>query len=248
MAGIFRRYWRAPPRSQILPAGVQVSPVNADLAITEQDDSIAASATLDLLATLAATEADDFPTADGTVLITTSSFPTEADDTAASTGIVAIAANVVITETDDVPSVAGAAGIVGSVISTEAGDTLAADVQIGILANAVITEDDDTIAIAALMPIWYPRRGGIDERQEFERQQREWKENLRRIIDEAWLIAAGIIDPVTRQVIPPPDYSPVIEAMIKDALAVDQARAEVFMAEEVRRQEEDAIAVLLLAA
>lgn len=248
MPGIFRRYWRAPPPSQILPAGVNVSPVNADLIVTEADDAAAATATLDLQGSLATTEGDDFATADGALLITASSFPIEDDDVAVATGTLGIVANATAAEADDIPSAAGTIDIVGSVVLTEADDSIAAGAENGIAANVVITEEDDTIAFTALMPIWYPRRGGVDEQQEFERRQEEWQKDLRRVLDEAWLIAAGIIDPVTRQVIPLPDYSPVIQGMLDQALAVDQARTEAFRAEEARQQEGDAIAVLLLAA
>lgn len=224
-----------------------IGPVSASVAITEGDDTISAAAVLEVTATLAVSEANDVASAAGTVDIVASVSVAETDDTLASAATLDIIASTAITEGDDVPSAAGTIDIVGSLSAVEGDDTIASIATVEIIAVTVITEGDDTIDASALMPIFYPRRGGVDDRQEYERRLREWEEGLRRIIDRAFAIAAGEIDPVTGEPIPPPDYSPVVEAMLDQALSLDQRRVEAFMAEERQMQEDDTIAMLLLA-
>ena len=247
--GVFRRPPRLPPPSQKAGIfGVTVSAVNATLAVTEQDDTLSASATIDIQASLAATEASDVASALGKVDIAGSAAVTEANDTVAATTTLDIAASLAVTEADDVPSASGAVDIVGSVAASEANDTLLADATIGIVASVIVTEGDDTLDASALMPIWYPRRGGIDDRQEYERWLYEWQESLRRIVDRSWRIANGEIDPVTFEPIPPPDLESLAAAVTLVQQVCDQAAQDETLAEDARRQEEEAIAVLLLAA
>lgn len=250
MAGVFRRLFRLPPQSQSLAGALsaQVGPVNADLAVTEANDTLAALVTLDLLGALAATEADDVPSAASVLAITASTFGTEADDTLAADATLAIVGNVSLAEGDDAPSAAGALDIVATLAAVEQDDGIAASANLIVGASLAVTEEDDALSASALMPILYPRRGGDDEWAKYERRQREWDEQLRQIIDRSWRIANGEIDPVTFERIPPPDHSAVVGELINQALTIDQARAEAFMAAQERFQEEEAIAILLVAA
>jgi hypothetical protein len=247
--GVFRRPPRLPPPSQVAGIfGVTVSAVNATLAVTEQNDTLSSSATLDIQASLAATEASDIASTAGTVDIVGSTSASEANDTLAGTATLDIQATVSVTEANDIPSATGTADIAGSLSGTEANDTVAADATLGITAAAISTEDDDTLAASALMPVWYPRRGGIDDREDYERWLRDWQERLRRVIDRSWRIASGEIDPVTFEPIPPPDFESLTAALALVQRARDQAAQEAFVAEEAQAQEEEAIAMLLLAA
>lgn len=223
-------------------------PVAGSVDLTEADDTLSAATTLAITATVAVTEADDVASAAGTVDIVGSVAVIEANDTFAGAAALDILATAAITEGDDVPSAAGTIDIVGSLSAVEGDDAIAGAATVEIIAVAVITEGDDTIEASALMPIFYPRRGGIDDREDYECWLRQWRHDLRRIIDRSFLIAAGIIDPVTFESIPPPDYSPLTAAFIGEARALDMRRAGAFMAERRRTQEDDAMAVLLLAA
>jgi hypothetical protein len=246
--GVFRRPFWAPRPSQS-PLGVfsiTTGPVNTTLAVTEQDDTIAAVATIETRASLALTEGDDVASAAGTLDIVSSAFITEADDTLSAIATLGIAATAATTEADDVPSAASTLGIVGALAITESDDTLAMSAAIGVTATTIIAEGDDTVDASALMPIFYPRRGGADDREDYDHWLKQWHEQLRLIIDRSFKIANGEIDPVTFEPIPPPDYSPVVAAMISQALSIDQARAGAFMAEQRQLQEDDAMAMLLL--
>lgn len=232
----------------LLFASAPVGPINGSLTKTEDDDVLAASATLVVNGSLASTEAGDAPSAAGALTITASAFPTEADDSSASTATLLVQGNLATAEGDDVPSAADLLDIVGTLAATEADDSITATAAIEIEADLGATEGDDTLDASAHMQVFIPRRGGIDPHEEFERRQIEWQEQLRRIIDRSFRIANGEIDPITFEPIPPPDYSPVVNELINQALSLDQARAEAFIAEQERLQEDEAIAVLLLAA
>lgn len=225
-----------------------VGPINGNLTRTEDDDVLAASGALSLTGSLGSTEIDDVATAAGALTVTASAFIAEAGDSGASTATVALAGALTVTEGADVPSASGTIDLVGSAAVIEQGDTLGALGALEIEASFSATEEDDTLSASALMPIWCPRRGGDDDWAKYERQQIEWHQQLRRIIDRSWRIANGEIDPVTFEPIQPPDYSVVIGELINQALALDQVRVKTFIAEQKRLQEEEAIAVLLLAA
>jgi len=250
--GVFRRYFRLPPPSQSLAGAfsAQIGPVNADFNVVEADDTLTATVTLDLFGNLSATEADDVPSAAGALSIAASAFITEADDTLAADTTLDIVASVALTEGNDVPSASGTVDIVAAFSAVEDDDSISASANLIVSAFLTITEEDDTLSASALMPIVYPRRGGIDEQEqeEFERRKRRWKDDLGRIVDRSWRIANGEIDPVTFQPIPPPDFSAVIDELKRQALALDQERAAAFVAQQEQMQEEEAIAVLLLAA
>lgn len=228
---------------------IAATAVNADLNVTEADDTLSATGGVEIQASLAATEANDVPSATGALQVTASAFITEQDDVGASTGILSISGSVVVTEGNDVPSASGTVDIVGSLAVVEGDDTLSAQGHLDIEASLAITEEDDTLSAQAQMPIVYPRRGGVDEDQEeFERRKRKWKEDLGRVIDRSFRIANGEIDPITFEPIPPPDYTAVIDELKRQALALDHERAAAFVAQQEQLQEEEAIAILLLAA
>ena len=218
------------------------------LSVTEANDTLASAGTLPIVGMASLTEAGDTLTAIGTLALKGTASITEAGDTLNSAGVLPIVGTLSRTEADDTLSAVGALAIKGALSVVEQDDTLTGIGALAIRGTLSVTEADDTIAATGLMPIFYPRRGGWDERLEFERRQRQWEEDLRRIIDRSWRIANGEIDPITFEPIPPPDYSPVIGTLLDQALSLDRQRVETFIAEEQRRQEDDAIAILLLAA
>jgi hypothetical protein len=247
-AGIFRRpFWASKPSQDPLGAfSVTTGPVNATLAIAESDDVLDAAAALDVTATAATTEVNDGASSAGTLDLAGAGLFAEADDAVAGMATLDVTATVATAEADDGPSAAGVVQVTAALAITETDDALSSDAAIAIIAAGVMLESDDDVSASALMPIFYPRRGGFDDREDYERWLKQWHEQLRRIIDRSFKIANGEIDPITFEPIPPPDYSPVIGAMISQALSIDQARTEAFMAEQRQLQEDDAIALLLL--
>lgn len=120
----------------LLPGGAQlagVAALNADLAVTEADDTLSAASTAALAASLTVTEADD---------------------TLSAVGAVALAANLTVTEADDTLSsdVASGAGRTASFDVTEADDTLSAEGAVALVASLTVTEADDTSAEAVAPP------------------------------------------------------------------------------------------------
>lgn len=223
-------------------------PVNVDFNVVEADDTLAASVTLDLIGNLAVTEAEDVATAAGAATIAASAAITEGDDTLNASATLAIVANLAVTVGDDVLSAAGTLEVVATVVVVEDDDNITTSTNLIVSAFLAITEEDDTLDMSALMPIWYERRGGDDAWGRYEQRQIEWQEQLRRIIDQSWLIANGEIDPVTFEPNPPPDYDAVIDELVRQAEGLDRDRIQAFVAEQERLKEEQAIAVLLLAA
>lgn len=228
--------------------GLVAGPVDANLSVTESNDSLAASTALELRASLASTETYDVVTAAGALTVTALAFISEGDDTGAAIATLALYGALTVTESDDVPSASGRVDIVGTAAITEASDTFGGFGTVELKASLTVTEGDDSLGATALMPIYYPPRGGDKEWARYEQRQIEWQEQLRRIIDRSWLIANGEIDPGTFKPIPPPDYDAVIDALVRQAEGVDRDRIQAFVAEQERLQEEQAIAVLLLAA
>lgn len=228
--------------------GGVIGPIEGEFTVSEANDTLSALVSVGIAAEAEATEAGDAASAAGTAALAGSTGSTETGDAGTATAALAIVAVMAAIEGDDVPSVYGALDIVSSLAATEQGDIIGAASAVDIFATLTVAEEDDTLFTSALMPIWYPRRGGDDEWARYERRQREWEEQLRRIIDRSWRIANGEIDPITFEPIPPPDYSAVTGELISQALTLDRARVEVFIAEQERLQEEEAISILLLAA
>lgn len=250
MREVFRRLFRAPPPSQSLFGvfSAQVGPVNADVNVVEVGDASTAFVRLDLFGDLTVIEADDIATAVGAVTITASEAIIEAGDTLAASAELAIVASLAITEGDEVTSATGTLDSVASLATIERSDDIAASANLIVSADLATIEDDDTLNVDALMPIWYPRRGGDDEWGRYERRQIEWERQLRRIINQSWQIVHGEIDPITFLPIQPPDYSAVIEELTGKVKALDKTRVEAFIAEQEELQKEEAISILLIAA
>ena len=228
--------------------GGVIGPVTADLAVTEANDALSAAAGLEISGTLGSTEADDIASVSGALAITGSGATTEADDGCATTATINIVATVDPGEGDDVLSSLAAVAVTALFAGVEADDTLSAGAGLALAAAFLVIEDDDTLASFTQMPVFYPRRGGIDEAAERERRLSQWRADLRRIIDRSFGIAGGEIDPITFEPIPPPDYSTVTATLVDAARSLDEARAETFMARQHQAEEDEAIAVLLLAA
>ena len=239
--------------ADIIEAGDTVSStatlaIKGTLSATEANDTLGATGTLPIVGTVSITEVGDTLSTVGTVALKGTASITEANDTLAATATIAIKGTLSVTEANDTLAATGTLPITGILSITEQNDSAGGAGAVAIIGTLSATEADDTLAAASQMPIFYPRRGGWDERLEFERRQREWQENLRRIIDRSWRIANGEIDPITFEPIPPPDYSIINAVLAQQQQALDRQRIETFMAAEQRRQEDDAIAVLLLAA
>jgi hypothetical protein len=219
---------------------------------TEAGDSLVSTGTLALKGTASIAEAGDTLSATGALALKGVAAVTEVTDTLASTGTLAIKGTLSSTEADDtlVSTGVGSVAITGTLAATEAGDTLSAAGTLAVRGTVGITEAGDTLAAtgSTVVTIVSPRRGGWDERQEFERRRREWQESLRPIIDRSFRIANGEIDPVTFEEIPPPDYSNIKAVVAASEMALDQQRNEQFKAEQNHLQEDEAIAILLLAA
>lgn len=232
----------------LLFAGGPIGPIQGDLTIIEANDGLAASSSLPVSGSTGSIEVDDVATSAGALVITAQVFVGEADDTGVANATLSLTGSTLVTEDNDVPSVEGTVTIVGSADFIEDNDIFATGGAVGAAAAFAAVEEDDELSASALMPIWHLRRGGAAEWARYERQQIEWQEQLRQIIDRSWRIAHGEIDPLTFLPIPPPDYSAVIDEMMRQSQAIDQARVEAFIAEQEQQQEEEAVSLLLLAA
>ncbi|MGE0238400.1 MAG: hypothetical protein AB7F09_20010 [Parvibaculaceae bacterium] len=237
---------------------------------TEADDTVSAAGKVALKGAASITEAADTLSANGALAIRGTLSAAEADHAIAATGALPIAGALAATLDETTVAAAGEAdGRVGSVNVIEQDDTVAATSVLPITGTLGAPEANDTVlatgvhvlrgeagivladvavAASADMPVFHPRRGGVDEREELRRRELQWEQDLRRIIDQAWAIAHGLIDPVTLEPVPPPDFDGLAGALALIQRARDQAQVETLIAEEARRQEEDAMAVLLLAA
>lgn len=243
--------------------------VNGTLSITEANDTVAGAGALRISGVLARIEAGDTVASTATLAITGILSRTEAADTLAASGVLPIIGTALIAEANDTLIAPGTVLVQGTLARTEANDTLSAAGALAVTGTLAVVEQDDTpfgagavaitgtlsateaediLVASGLMPVFYPRRGGTDERQEFEHRQREWQESLRPIIDRSFRIANGEIDRVTFEEIPPPDYSPINAALAAQELALDRQRIDQFVAARRQNQEDEAMAILLLAA
>ncbi|WP_162918573.1 hypothetical protein [Taklimakanibacter deserti] len=239
----------------LLFAGATASASVGSLSVTEANDTSSATATLLIKGAASPTEAGDTLSSAAALLIKGTFAASEASDTPASAGVLPITGTLSLTEAGDTLSAQGAGQplTTGSLDLAEADDGLSAAAALSITGTISVAEAGDTLAATAAVadapaPLVFAHVGGDDPRLIRERRQREWREELRRIIDRSFLVASGIIDPVTTQPIPSPDYSAVIDGLLAQALLVDRERREAFIAERERLQEEEAFAILLLAA
>lgn len=236
-------------------SGTSTVALKGTASITEAADALSSAATILIKGAASPTEAGDTLSSTATLLIKGTLSATEAGDALTATGVLPIAGTLSVTEADDTLSADGVGQPIttGTLNLTEADDRLTATAALAIVGTVTITEAADTLTAAATIADAPPagvfiRHGGIDERPELWRQERERKDDLRRIIDQAFAIANGEIDPVTLEPIPLPDFEGLALALRGAQEARDQADMETLLAAEVRRQEEEAIAVLLLAA
>jgi hypothetical protein len=222
------------------------------LSITEADDTVASTGTVLIKGTLSATLAGATLAATGTVALKGTASITEAGDTVSAAGALALKATASIAEADDTISVAGILPIAGTLSATEADDTVSATGSTGgVTATLVAALADAMVSStgqAAPAPVVVAQRRGGGDREEYERWFREWQDDLRCTIDQAWQIANGEIDPVTLEPISPADLESLAMALGRIRQARDQAALNEFIAEDARLEEEKAIAVLLLAA
>ena len=228
--------------------GGVIGPVTADLVVAEANDALSAAVGLEISGALGLTEADDGASASGALAVTGAGTGTEVDDSGVATAALAITATVDLGEGNDALSALAAAAVAASFAGLEVDDALSAGTALALAATFLVTEDDETLASFTQMPVLYPRRGGIDAVTERERRLKEWRADLRRIIDRSFGIAQGEIDPITFEPIPPPDHSKIRATLANAARSLDKARAETFMSRQLLMEEDEAIALLLLAA
>jgi hypothetical protein len=237
----------------LLFAGTAASASVGSLSVTEANDTLSATATLLIKGAASPAEAGDTLSSAAALLIKGTFAASEASDTPASTGVLPITGTLSVTEAGDTLSAQGAGQplTTGSFDVTEADDGLSGTGALAIMATLSAAEGDDTLAATAVLaapPAPLVHIGGDDPRLIYERKQREWQEDLCRIIDRSFLVASGIIDPITHRPISSPDYATIINGLLAQALLVDRERREAFIAERDRLQEEEAFAILLLAA
>jgi hypothetical protein len=238
--------WQPLPAAATDPNG----PISGALNATEADDTVAGVATLLIKGTLSQTEAADTVVATGGLPIAATLARTEAGDTVTSTGVLSLTAAAAVIEANDTTAATGGILIQGALSVVEANDTVAATASAPIQARLSITEDDDTV-VSSFWPVLQVRpRGGPwpvhDDEPAWSR--RDWERDLRRIIDEAWRIANGEIDPVTRAELPPPDLSAIHDALSLLADRRARQRIKAVIADHESRAEDEAVALLLLAA
>ena len=107
--------------------------INANLSVTEADDTLSAAATLAIAASLTVTEGNDSLTAAATLAIAASASLVEANDTLVATAALAIVAASALTEAPDTLLADGINGAqnTADLAVTEANDTLSASATLG---------------------------------------------------------------------------------------------------------------------
>lgn len=207
-----------------------VGPISGALSTTESADSASAMGTLSVQGSVHRAEFDDIPQASGALAIRAFSGTSEAYETLLATSVLFIG---------------------GAVDAVEMADMLAVVSVIAIVATLSIPEADDTGSADTFMGgIPLPARPGGGEDSAWERyaRERQWQADLRRIIEQAWRIAHGEIDSVTRDVKPPPDLRVILGVLSRRAEARVNEDLRSYVTRRQRCAEDDATAVLLLAA
>ena len=247
--------------------------VTGTAGIAETDDAVASAGAIVLKGSAGLTEASDALSATAAVALKGAAALVEAGDTLGAAGVLRIGGAAGIAETSDsIASIGalpilGAAGVVaadvavlaagsaggnaGTVAATEASDTLAAAARLALAGAVTVTLADAALSAAgqvAQLPLVVPRRGGAAEREAVERRDRDWERDLKRIIDEAWAMAHGLADPVTHKPLPKSDIGGLADALALAQEALDREQLDALLAETASLQEEEAVAMLLLAA
>ena len=197
--------------------------------------STPASAPAPVIAALALSEASDGLVAAGALAVKASASPIEAGDGLASAGALALAASVSVSENGDTCASQGSLAIKAAHSAVEEADLLSAASR--------LQGEDLALAHAA-------RRGGAwpDPHDGIARTRQERELDLRRAIDEAWERAYSESESAVRREPAAPDLASLCEALVRLAEArTEQCRASA-IANLQRSAEDDAVAVLLLAA
>jgi hypothetical protein len=223
--------------------------VAGSAAIMEQADTASASGGIAIAAITGVSEAADGLIAGGMLKVAATSVQSEAADMPGGQARLLVQAFAPLAETNDELASACVVSLGGMGEIIEIGDVSAAAATTSIMGALAIVETDDELAAGTFLgsvPLPY-RRGGDDDWKQHE-WEKHWQQDLRRIIDEAWRVANGEIDPVTRAELPQPDLSTVHDAL--SLLAERQATLHMrtVIAEQERRAEDEALALLLLAA
>ncbi len=217
--------------------------------VAEANDTANSSAKLGIIAQAGVTDVADILTASATPAIKATLSQAEAADALDGQARLPVQIHASLIEAADMPVSAGAIALAGSAAIAEADDASAGAGAVAITAGAALIELDDTVIAQTFMgrvPLPY-RKGGDGDWKRHEREKR-WRDDLRRIIDEAWRIAGGEIDPVTRAELPPSDLSRIRVVLSRKADRKDFERAMAIAAAREQHARDEAIAVLLLAA
>lgn len=223
------------------------------LSVTGANDTLSSTGTVAIKGTLSATEAADTISSGGTAALKGTLSVAVANDTIAATGAIALKSAGSITAANDTSSAAGAVALVGAAAIIEGSDALTGPAIVPVLAQLAATEDSDSVSSSFFPVLQIRPRGGpwpIPGDEPVWRRDL-WDRDLRRVIEEAWRIANGEIDPVTRVERPPPpepDYAAVHEALAARATAAERDQVDQIVAARERLLEDEAIAILLLAA
>ena len=184
-------------RSYLVLRAVRTA-VSATASMAEARDTVAAVGALALRGSASNQGAVATLSAAGRLALKgTASLP-RANDAASAKGGIALRATAGMTASAAALSAAGVLPIGGAVAVTGNAMTLASAGASAGFGRAVVTLQGVTVSAAAGKLAFYRRHGAIDERDALRRREREWERDLKRIIDEAWAIAHGLIDPVTR--------------------------------------------------
>lgn len=121
--------------------------VSGTLAVTNANDTSAATGTTTIIGTLAKTNVNDTSAATGTTTIVGSLAVTNANDTSAISGSVGdpVSGTLAVTNTNDTLAAAGTTTILSTLAVTNVNDTSAATGTTTILATLAVTNADDTI-------------------------------------------------------------------------------------------------------
>lgn len=154
--------WTVTPsvgNTAVIVAGFKVTAggggITCTLAVTDTADTLASTATVDVVAALTSTDAADTLSSSATLAIVANLTQTDAADTAASTATVEVVANLAATDADDTLA---STAIVGSGITctlavTDAADTLASTATVAVGAALSTTDTADTLASTATVAV-----------------------------------------------------------------------------------------------
>ena len=132
--------------SNFTPWDTNSSPVTGSVAVTEAQDTLAATGKVLVSGHVAVTEAQDSFAATGTVLVSGHVAVTEAQDNFAATGKVLVSGHVAVTEAQDNFAATGKVLVSGQIAVTETQDSLAASASVFTGGSAALQEIQDALA------------------------------------------------------------------------------------------------------